>query len=90
MIEQQFLSTSTLLDRHEELSKLHLALCTRQKVSDYAVFHYWDLLIQFKPQAVECKAQPDNEAQAQLKQVDTQLQLADTQLKRRVASTTSL
>ncbi len=78
IIGQQFLSTSTLLDRHEELCELHLVLRARH---DSAVSHYRDQSIQCKAQTVECKAQADHEVQGQLKQVDTQLQIADTQLR---------
>jgi hypothetical protein len=72
-IDQLLLSTSTWLDRHEELCKLHLALRARQKVCDSAVAHYRDQLVACQAQVVECKAQADNEAQALL-QANTQLQ----------------
>ena len=80
MISQLLLSTSTWLDRHEELCKLHLALRKRQEVCDSAVDHY-------RKQLTECKAQ-DHEVQAQLKQVDTQLQEASDKYDKLAAQVT--
>ncbi len=72
MISQLLLSSSTWLNRHEELCKLHLVLRAWQEVFDSTVEHY-------RKQLTECKAQGDHEAQAhqpQLKQADTQIREA--------------
>ena len=71
-IDQLLLSTSTWIDRQEELCKLHLGLRARQKICDSAVAHYRDQLIECQAQGVECKSQADREAQTLL-QANTQL-----------------
>ena len=80
VIDQLLLSTSTWLDRHEELCNVNLAMRVRQKVSDSAVAHYRNQLseckaqtVECKAQALECKAQADHETQALL-QSNTLLQ----------------
>ena len=72
MIDKLLLSTSTWLDRQEELCKLHLGLRARQKICDSAVAHYRDQLIECQAQVVECKSQADRETQTLL-QANTQL-----------------